>query len=339
MLVTGHTGFKGAWLVIWLNNLGAEVHGLALPPEAAPNLHDASGASKLSDGAFCDVRHRDQVAASIQKVAPEIVFHLAAQALVMRGYEQPVETFETNVLGTTNVLDAVRVAGQCRVAIVATTDKVYENLEMVKPFAEEDKLGGHDPYSASKAAAEIVAASYRSSFFAGNTALATVRAGNVIGGGDWAEHRLIPDAVRAWSSSQKLVLRNPASVRPWQHVLEPLAGYLVLAELAWDNPALASAYNIGPDLDDVATVDAVVLLARQSFGGGEFMFSNAGNTKKEASHLALDNSKAKRDLGIGPRWRLETAVRKTMDWYRQFNAGAPALQLCQADIADYVKTP
>ena len=337
VLLTGHSGFKGAWLATWLNRMGAQVHGISLAPETRPNLYETADIAKFTHGTFCDIRDAAEITACMARIEPDIVFHLAAQALVLRSYEQPVETFQTNVMGTANVLNAIRNLRQTRVAVVATTDKVYANLELSVPFREDDKLGGHDPYSASKAAAEILVASFRSSFFVGKAALSTVRAGNVMGGGDWSENRLIPDAVKAWTRGEALVLRNPASVRPWQHVLEPLAGYLVLAEMTWDNPELAGAYNIGPD--GVATVEDVITLARGGFGRGEFAFSGDAPGKHEAAHLALDNSKARRWLNVGPRWDLATAVHTTMGWYRQFNAGASAGKLCNDDIDAYEAGP
>ena len=333
MLITGHSGFKGAWLATWLHRMGAQVFGISLAPETQPNLYETANIAKITDSAFCDIRNAAEIAACLARIEPDIVFHLAAQALVLRSYEQPVETFQTNVIGTANVLNAIRNISQTRVAVVTTTDKVYANLELSTPFREEDKLGGHDPYSASKAAAEILIASFRSSFFAGKAALSTMRAGNVMGGGDWSENRLIPDAVKAWTKGETLVVRNPASVRPWQHVLEPLLGYLFLAEMTWDNPELAGAYNIGPD--GVATVEAVIALAQSSFGKGEFRFSRGEPKKHEAVHLALDNSKARRGLHVSPRWNLATAVHRTMTWYRQFNGGASASKLCNDDIDAY----
>jgi CDP-glucose 4,6-dehydratase len=335
VLVTGHSGFKGAWLATWLNRMGAQVYGISLAPETQPNLYETANIARITDSAFCDIRNAAEIAACVARIEPDVVFHLAAQALVLRSYEQPVETFQTNVMGAANVLKAIRDISRTRVAIIVTTDKVYENLELSVPFREEDKLGGHDPYSASKAATEILVASFRNSFFAGKAAISTMRAGNVIGGGDWSENRLIPDAVKAWTAGEALVVRNPASVRPWQHVLEPLAGYLILAEMTWDNPALAAAYNIGPDPDDVATVEAVIAMAQSSFGKGEFMFSGGEPKKQEAVHLALDNSKARRELNVSPRWKLVTAVHRTMAWHRRFNGGASASKLCNDDIDAY----
>lgn len=339
VLITGHTGFKGAWLTIWLNRMGAQVYGISLAPETQPNLFEIGNVAKLSKSTFCDIRNAGEIEKHVTAIEPDVVFHLAAQALVLRSYEHPVETFHVNVMGTANLLNAICNIKRTRVAIVVTTDKVYENLELSVPFREDDKLGGHDPYSASKAAAEILVASFRSSLFTGKAALSTMRAGNVIGGGDWSESRLIPDAVKRWTSGETLVVRNPYSVRPWQHVLEPLAGYLVLAEMTWDKPTLSAAYNIGPESDDVATVEAVVTQAQSGFGRGKFIFSGGEPKKHEALHLALDNSKAKRELNVSPRWKLATAVDRTMAWYRQFNEGASAAKLCSNDIDAFEAAP
>lgn len=339
VLITGLTGFKGSWLALWLTRMGAQIHGISLPPETRPNLYETASIAKFTGSAFCDIRDAGEFAAQVAFIEPDIVFHLAAQALVLRSYEQPVETFATNVMGTANLLGAIRNIRRTRVAIIVTTDKVYENLELAAPFREDDKLGGHDPYSASKAAVEILVASFRSSLFAGKAALSTVRAGNVIGGGDWSENRLIPDAVKRWTGGETLAVRNPRSVRPWQHVLEPLAGYLVLAEMTWDKPALSGAFNIGPDPEDAATVEAVVTMAQNSFGRGTFVISDDEAKKHEAAHLALSNLKARRDLGISPRWKLATAVQRTMAWYRQFNEGASAAKLCNADIDAFEAAP
>jgi CDP-glucose 4,6-dehydratase len=339
VLITGHTGFKGAWLATWLNRMGAQVYGISLAPETQPNLYESANISKIAGSTFCDIRNATEISARLARFEPDIVFHLAAQALVLRSYEQPLETFQTNVIGTANVLNAIHSIGQTRVAIIVTTDKVYDNLELLVPFCEDDKLGGHDPYSASKAAAEILVASFRNSFFTKKAALSTARAGNVMGGGDWSEYRLIPDAVKAWTKGQTLVVRNPASVRPWQHVLEPLAGYLILAEMTWETPTLAAAFNIGPDPHDVATVEAVVTLAQNSFGKGAFVISDGESKKHEAVHLALNNSKARRELNVSPRWKLATAVQRTMAWYRKFNEGASAANLCNDDIDAFEAAP
>jgi CDP-glucose 4,6-dehydratase len=265
------------------------------------------------------------------------VLHLAAQALVRASYRDPLATFATNTMGTAHLLDALRdLAGGVRVAVVVTTDKVYLNREQMAPYREDDTLGGHDPYSASKAAAELVAASYRSAFLeAQGVAVATARAGNVIGGGDWSEDRLIPDAVRAWQSGTTLVVRRPDAIRPWQHVLDPLAGYLRLAESLWHAPALAGAYNFGPRTDEATSVGEVVALARAAYGSGEWRAEAEASGPHEAGRLSLAIDHARDVLGVAPRWPLAETVRRTMLWYRRAGEGAPARVLCEQDIADH----
>lgn len=340
VLLTGHTGFKGAWLAIWLHRLGARVTGIALPPAAAPNLFEPARVAELLDSRMCDIRHAATLAPMVREARPEIVFHLAAQALVRASYAAPLDTFATNVMGTANLLDALRGQTQLRCAVVVSTDKVYRNREWVYPYREDDALGGHDPYSASKAAAELVLASYRDSFLAaGGSAVASARAGNVIGGGDWAQDRLIPDAVRAWSEGGELRLRHPGAVRPWQHVLEPLAGYLRLAERLWDRPELAGAYNFGPDTGTVATVGDVVELARAGYAQGRTVLEQRDDGPYEAAALALDISKARAMLGVAPRWKLPQALARTMHWYRRFARGDDARALCLADIAAFEAAP
>ncbi|MDO9416280.1 CDP-glucose 4,6-dehydratase [Pararhizobium sp.] len=335
VLVTGHTGFKGSWLSLWLRALGAEVSGLSLAPPDGPSLH-AMLSIDPDESALLDIRDRTAVLRRVTETRPEIVLHLAAQALVRAGYRDPVGTFETNVTGTANLLDALRIAPDLRAIVVVTTDKVYQNAEQGFAFRESDPLGGHDPYSASKAAAEIVTASYRASYFADRRiGLATARAGNVIGGGDWAEDRLIPDAVRAWETGQPLQVRRPKAVRPWQHVLEPLGGYMALAERLWDKPDLGSSYNFGPDHGAAATVGRVLQLAGKAYGSGETIFGDGSDGPHEAGYLMLDSGLATRDLGYHPRWNLDETLQRTMRWYRAEKDGAPALDLCLADIEDF----
>ncbi|MDQ0456935.1 CDP-glucose 4,6-dehydratase [Rhizobium paknamense] len=335
VLLTGHTGFKGSWLSLWLRDMGAVVTGLALPPESRPNLHGLLGES-LPDTEICDLRDRLAVTAAVLRAEPEIVLHLAAQPLVRAGYRDPVGTFETNVQGTVHVLDVLRAVETVKAIVVVTTDKVYENPETARPFVESDPLGGHDPYSASKAAAEIVAASYRASFFAPRgVGLATARAGNVIGGGDWAQDRIVPDAVRAWSLQRAIEVRRPAAVRPWQHVLEPLAGYLALAERLYAGGLAHAAFNFGPDPDNAATVADLLAVASRAFGGGEVSLGTEAGPH-EAGYLLLDSSRARDHLGYRPLWNFEETVVRTMGWYRRLAAGEAAIDLCRADIADYL---
>jgi CDP-glucose 4,6-dehydratase len=340
VLVTGHTGFKGAWLALWLRKLGAQVTGIALPPTTTPNLFQLASIHDTTETHFQDIRESGALADKIRAARPEIVLHLAAQSLVRAGYQDPVGTFAANIMGTAHVLDALRGMDSVRAAVIVTTDKVYRNVAASVPFREDDPFGGHDPYSASKAASEIVVSSYRDAFLASQgVAIATARAGNVIGGGDWCDNRLIPDAVRAWQSASVLEIRKPDAVRPWQHVLEPLAGYLTLAEKIWHHPALAGAYNFGPATREVASVRKVVELARAAYGSGEVRFGVADSGPHEADWLMLDTSKAAEALGVKPRWNLEEAVGRTMSWYRALRAGANARELCNAEIAAYENCP
>lgn len=337
VLLTGHTGFKGGWLALWLHRLGAHVAGVALPPATdRPSLFGAAGVARVTDSHFCDIRDAGALAAIVRQSRPEIVMHLAAQPLVRLSYREPLQTFETNVMGTANLLDALRGLPDVRVALSVTTDKVYRNEEWPHPYRESDALGGHDPYSASKASAELVTACYRDAFLAQQgVALATARAGNVIGGGDWSEDRLLPDAVRAWQGRRALEIRSPDAVRPWQHVLEPLAGYLRLAQALWTRPELAGPYNFGPLSQDTATVRDVVELARAAYGGGEVRYGQSPKGPHEAALLALDTSRARSVLGVQARWPLAQGVAQTMQWYRAVHDGGDARALCEAQIAAF----
>jgi CDP-glucose 4,6-dehydratase len=336
VLLTGHTGFKGAWLALWLMRLGARVSGLSLPPATEPSLFRLAGLSDLIDSCPQDLRDAAGVAASVRQADPEIVFHLAAQPLVRASYRDPLGTFATNVQGTANLFDALRHLDNLRVVVAITTDKVYRNLEQPFPYRETDPLGGHDPYSASKAAAELVIASYRDAFLAEQgVAVASARAGNVIGGGDWSEDRLIPDAIRAWGSRQPLSIRRPEAVRPWQHVLEPLAAYLRLAERLWHEPTLASPYNFGPNPHEAATVREVITLARADYGGGDVIWGDGSDGPHEAGWLALEIAKARHLLSVRPRWDLRCAIERTMGWYRRQARGDLARNLCDADITAF----
>jgi CDP-glucose 4,6-dehydratase len=336
VLLTGHTGFKGAWLTQWLHQLGAEVTGLSLPPDTNPNLFTLAKVEELCDSHYCDIRDPIATMSLIKATQPEIVFHLAAQPLVRASYKEPIETFATNVMGTVHVLEALRGLDSVRAAVMVTTDKVYRNHESPRPFHEDDALGGHDPYSASKAGSELVIASYRDSFLTDQgVSVASARAGNVIGGGDWAQDRLIPDAIRAWQAGQPLSVRSPRAVRPWQHVLEPLSAYLIMAQNLWERDSLAGSYNVGPESHSAATVQEVLELARSAYGAGELVFGDDTEGLHEAGWLSLDVAKARESLGIEPHWSLADAVNRTMAWYREQHAGQNARTLCQADISDY----
>lgn len=337
VLITGHSGFKGGWLTFWLSQMGAQVTGISLPPITEPNLFDALVLGELCHSHFIDIRNPETLQAAIGKAEPHVVFHLAAQPLVRASYREPLATFYANVMGTAHVLEALRGLKSVRAAVMITTDKVYRNREWAWPYREDDALGGHDPYSASKAACEIVIDSYRQSFLQEQgVAVASARAGNVIGGGDWSEDRLIPDAVRAWQSSQTLHIRRPQSIRPWQHVLEPLAGYVHLAEQLINDPNLAGAWNFGPTSHEAATVRDVIDLAQSAYGDGNVEYGDASEGPHEAGWLALETSKTRMNLGVKPRWTLEQAVKRTMEWYRRRAQGHDARQLCREDIADFL---
>lgn len=340
VMVTGHTGFKGAWLSLWLHRLGAQVFGLSLPPTSQPNLFDLLGTRSLTTHRVGDIRDPGLVARVTAEFEPQVVFHLAAQALVRTGYEDPLLTFSTNVMGTANVLEAIRHVASIKVSIVVTTDKVYENREWVHPYRENDSLGGYDPYSASKAACEMVISSYRSSYLeSSGVAVASARAGNVIGGGDWAVDRLIPDAVRAWSAGTPLHIRRPDAVRPFQHVLEPLAAYLVLAQRLWREPSLASAYNFGPEPSEACNVRKVIQMAQEHFDHPQVSFAQNIKGPHEAGLLTLDVAKAREVLGIRPKWSLNEAVGRSVQWYRGLEVGHCAESLCHADLDAFEAMP
>ena len=336
VLVTGHTGFKGGWLTLWLARLGAHVTGISLPAATTPNLFTLARIDTCCASHYCDIREAQALAEHVRLARPELVFHLAAQPLVRASYRDPLGTFSSNVMGTAHLLDALRNLDSVRVALMVTTDKVYRNNEWVYPYREDDALGGHDPYSASKAASEIVIDSYRDAFLREQgVAIASARAGNVIGGGDWSEDRLIPDAVRAWQHGRLLEIRRPQSIRPWQHVLEPLAGYLRLAERLWHRPELAGAYNFGPHTHEAATVREVVELARAAYGRGDVHYGDGQDGPHEAGWLALETAKARTILDQVPRWSLTETVSCTMEWYRLQQEGADAKVLCESEIAAY----
>ena len=336
VLLTGHTGFKGAWMAFWLCQMGAKVTGVSLSPNSMPNLFTLANIAQMTNSQFADIRDADAVSNIVKKAQPEIVLHLAAQALVRPGYKDPLGTFATNVMGTANVLNAVRGINSVKAIVAVTTDKVYKNLETSRAYKEDDQLGGFDPYSASKAATEIIISSYRDSYLAEQgVAVASARAGNVIGGGDWSEDRLIPDAVRAWDSNLPLEIRRPNAVRPWQHVLEPINGYLVLAEKLYTDLSFSGAYNFGPKTDQAATVKTVIGLANQVYGCGSVLWGDRTEGPHEAGLLSLEISKAQEILDVTPRWNLLETIELTMSWYQQQRSGVNAHLLCDADIAAF----
>lgn len=319
--VTGHTGFKGSWLSLWLQHMGSQVHGYSLAPFAPPDLFTVANVSADMSHNEGDVRDLPRLRASMNAAQPEIVFHLAAQALVRQGYLNPVDTISTNAIGTMNVLEAVRQTPSVRAVVIVTTDKCYENREWLWPYRENEPLGGRDPYSASKACAEIITGAWRDSFLAeSGIAVASARAGNVIGGGDWAADRLVPDALRAWQSGGTLRVRRPEAVRPWQHVLEPLAGYLQLAE-AMVQTGVTGAWNFGPA--DSATHSVARLLDRLAahWGDGARWATEDGQHPHEAGLLRLDSSRARELLGWRPRYDLEKSLQLTVDWHRHWMDG------------------
>lgn len=339
VLITGHTGFKGGWLSMILTQKGAKVIGFSLKPKTNPSLFDALKLDKKITSIFGDIRNSKELTKVIKKYNPEIVFHLAAQPLVRKSYKDPIETYETNVLGTVNVLEAVRNSDSVKAVVCITTDKCYENKEWVWPYRENDQLGGHDPYSASKACSELVIASYRNSFFNGKDSkvlLASTRAGNVIGGGDWSEDRLIPDVIRNVFEGKDLEIRNPGSVRPWQHVLDPLFGYLAIAEKLIDKGReFASAWNFGPDNDEVVPVKSVLKILNNSLEKKFEFKKSEGKNPHEANLLLLDSSKAKKDLQWLPKLKIERAVRFTADWYSAFYSKKDMTEFTLNQIKEY----
>lgn len=336
VLVTGHTGFKGAWAALWLRRLGAEVHGLALPPEGEPNLWRSLGGQVAAAEAVADLRDQDAVRGVVSDARPELVLHMAAQALVRRSYRDPVGTVAANALGTAILLDALRGVSALRAVLVVTTDKVYANEASDQAFAEGDPLGGADPYSASKAAAELIVRSFAKSFLEPQgVAVATARAGNVIGGGDWAEDRLVPDLCRAAAAGEPLRLRYPESVRPWQHVLDPLAGYLRYLEALGAGGDVPRTLNFGPRPGGSMTSAALAEAVIAKLGGTRGWVPDPGPHPPEAPTLSLDSSLARESLGWVPRLELPEAARWTGAWYAAFAKGAPARALCEDQIAAY----
>ncbi len=337
ILITGHTGFKGSWLAFWLEMLGAEVCGYALAPESQPNLFDNLALENKIKSIIGDIRDLSAFETVLKDFQPEIVFHLAAQSLVRKSYRAPVETYETNVIGTINVLEAVRSVSAVKAVVVVTTDKVYENKEWHWAYRETERLGGFDPYSNSKACAELAVSAYRNSFFAESDCLiATARAGNVIGGGDWSEDRLLPDVFRSLVFGEKLVIRNPHSIRPWQHTLEPLAGYLKLAEKLYaGEKRFAESWNFGPAEEDSKPVGWILDEIKRVWNEPVNWEIADGKQPHEARLLKLDSTKAKNELNWSPKLSLDEAVSLTAEWYRGFKDKKDLVQLTQEQINYY----
>ncbi|MBP7832487.1 MAG: CDP-glucose 4,6-dehydratase [Candidatus Levybacteria bacterium] len=339
VLVTGHTGFKGGWLSLWLKQLGADVIGLSLEPNTKPNLFEEA---KVADGMTSiigDITDLKTVLNVFEKHNPEIIFHLAAQPLVRQSYKDPIKTYTTNIIGTAHILEAVRLSKSAKVLVSITSDKCYENKEWERPYHEEDALGGHDPYSSSKACAEIIIDAYRRSYFYEGTGkfVASVRAGNVIGGGDWSDDRLIPDLIKGLYSKNIITIRNPRATRPWQHVLEPLSGYLMTAEkLYTDGNIFASAWNFGPDVKKVKDVEQVITELEASLGMKiPWVIDNAKNNPHEAKLLQLDSAKAHKYLHWSPKLTVSEAIETTADWYKAFYEGQDITSFTMDQIKDY----
>ena len=341
VFLTGHTGFKGGWLALWLQSMGAVVRGYALSAPTTPALFDLARVGEGMESHLGDVRDAGALRAALADFKPEIVIHMAAQPLVRHSYVDPVETYQTNVMGTVHLLEAVRACATVRAVVNVTTDKCYENREWVWGYRESEPMGGYDPYSSSKGCAELVTAAYRRSFMASSdVALASARAGNVIGGGDWAADRLVPDILRAFERGAAVELRNPTSIRPWQHVLEPLGGYLVLAERLFDQgQAMAEGWNFGPSDDDARPVEWIVRRMAQAWGDGARWHVDTTAHLHEAHYLKLDCSKARQQLGWQPRWELTETLDRIVRWHKACATGADARALCLAEIAEFTATP
>lgn len=339
ILLTGHTGFKGGWLALWLQSMGAEVFGIALPPPTTPAMFDVA---RVGDGLqhhVADIRDYAVIAPLFAQLQPEVVFHLAAQPLVRASYQQPIDTYATNVMGTAHVLEAARHAGSVRAIVVVTTDKCYDNREQDAGYHETDPLGGRDPYSSSKACAELVSRAYRDSFLRdAGIALASARAGNVIGGGDWAADRLVPDILQALERGEPVAIRNPHAIRPWQHVLEPLSGYLVLAQhLLAHGQQDAEGWNFGPYDEDARPVQWVVESLCREWGADARWVLQPGAHPHEAHFLKLDIHKARQRLHWAPRWSLQTALQRTVQWQRAWRHGADMRAVCLQQISEYLE--
>jgi CDP-glucose 4,6-dehydratase len=342
VFITGHTGFKGSWLSIWLSKLGASVTGYALDPPTIPSLYELARVGELVDSRIADVRDAATLASAMQKAQPEIVIHMAAQPLVRDSYTNPTETYAINVMGTVNLLEAVRSCPSVRAVVNVTTDKCYENREWDWGYRENEPMGGYDPYSSSKGCAELVTAAYRQSFFnplqyaQHGVAIATARAGNVIGGGDWAADRLVPDIIQALLANKPVQIRNPHATRPWQHVLEPLSGYLTLAQRLYKSGAgYAEGWNFGPADEDAKPVEWIVRRICQIWGNGARYEVDAGDHPHEAHYLKLDCSKARLRLGWQPKWDLNQALTGILEWVKEYSSGGDLQRCCLEQISGY----
>jgi len=343
VFLTGHSGFKGGWLALWLHSMGAKVYGYALSPNTAPALYNELNINQLIEKSeIADIVDFSVLKQALIKFSPDIVIHMAAQPLVRYSYENPIETYQVNVMGTVNLLESLRCVSGVRSTVIVTTDKCYENIEQIQGYSEEDPMGGHDPYSSSKGCAELVTAAYRKSFFdndQNSNAIATARAGNVIGGGDWSLDRLVSDAIKAFESGQPLILRNPKAIRPWQHVLEPLSGYLVLAQNLYQHGRkYATAWNFGPNDEDAINVGEVANLLVDRWGGSSHWVQDERFQPHEANLLRLDCKKARLELEWSPKWNLTYAIAKTVDWYQALAKCENMTDFSLRQIADYQNT-
>jgi CDP-glucose 4,6-dehydratase len=339
VFITGHTGFKGSWLSLWLKALGAELTGFACDVPTEPSLYRLAGLDESMKWIRGDVRDFDAFRSALVRARPEIVVHMAAQSLVRRSFADPRETYETNVMGTVNLFEAARAADGLRVVVNVTSDKCYENREWEWGYREDEPMGGHDPYSSSKGCAELVTSAYRRSFFEtgeATTRIASARAGNVIGGGDWGDDRLLPDLMRAVLAGETLRVRNPAALRPWQHVLNPVSGYLLLGQALWDEPGFAGAWNFGPSDDDTRRVDWIVDRVAERWRAGVRWELDERPQPHEAQHLKLDSSRARGRLGWHPRWDLATGIDALVEWYASYADGADMCETTLAQVDRFV---
>lgn len=340
IFLTGHTGFKGSWLALWLSNMGAHVYGYALAPATTPNMFvTAKIANRLAANTIGDIRNAATLQKALEAAQPDIIFHLAAQPLVRRSYQAPAETYAVNVMGTVNLLEAVRGTTSVRAVLNVTTDKCYENQEKSEPYVEDEALGGHDPYSSSKACSELVTSAYRRSFMKPlSVGIASARAGNVIGGGDWSEDRLLPDFLRSIDSGKTLKIRYPNAIRPWQHVLEPLSGYICIAERLTTDARFAQAWNFGPEDSDARSVEWIVSSLCRRIPGATWKHE-AAPKPHEAGTLKLDSGKAKQQLSWRPSWNLDTALEKTVAWHQAWRRGEDMQAFSLAQVREYLESP
>lgn len=337
VFLTGHTGFKGSWLTLWLADMGAKVKGYSLKPYTHPNLYEVANISSIVESEFGDIRNYEQLKTSINSYSPDIILHLAAQPLVRDSYLNPLETYQTNVMGTANLLQASRNLPELKSIVIVTTDKCYENREWAWGYREHESMGGYDPYSSSKGCAELVTSAFRRSFFySTEVAIASARAGNVIGGGDWSKDRLIPDLIRSYNAGKQVVIRNPKAIRPWQHVLEPLSGYLILAEELYNKgQAYAEPFNFGPRDEDCQSVESILKMINDNWKNCPGWKLDKESNPHEARYLKLDISKAKDKLNWTPQMNLESAINRIIDWNKAFNRQENMQQHCISEIKSY----